>query len=117
MCRRRLPRRSASSVATAGENHPTDGIRMVLERDTVASDSAAATYVATIYTPEQAFSYRAELSRDGTAVLALIAEPKAPDDFEKRLLNLAKSTARSSERKASDGLEPWPPRIARWRAG
>ena len=100
-------------MATAGELHPTDGIRMLLtlERD----DGTSAVYSAAVYTPDDAFEYRATLDQSGSAELVAAAAPATPE-HEKKLANLAKSTARAAARKSADGLEPWPSRILRWRA-
>jgi hypothetical protein len=100
-------------VATAGELHPTDGIRLLLTLE--AGESERAVYAAWIYTPSEAFEYAATLSTDGEAALEVRGEP-ATAEREKRLRNLAASTARAAARKIADGLPPWPPRIMRWRA-
>lgn len=99
-------------MSTAGELHPTEGIRLLLTLED--SDGDRATYAAAVYTPDACFEYRATLEATGTAVLEPLGDPASPDD-EKKLENLVKSTARAAARKAADGLDPWPPRILRWR--
>jgi hypothetical protein len=100
-------------VSTAGELHPTDGIRLLLILD--AADGERAVYAASVYTPDAAFEYRATLATDGSAELEVTGQAATPE-HEKRLRNLATSTARAAARKIADGLVPWPPRILRWRA-
>lgn len=99
-------------MATAGERHPTEGVRLILELE--SSDSERAVYAASVYTPDASFHYRAELVSGGEATLVASAEPAAADD-EKKLSNLVRATARNAARKSADGLDPWPPRILRWR--
>lgn len=100
-------------MATAGELHPTDGIRLLLVLEEAGGDRAV--YAASVYTPDAAFDYRATLASDGSAELEATGRAATPE-HEKRLRNLATSTARAAARKSADGLEPWPPRILRWRA-
>ena len=83
-------------------------------RQSVDDDGARAEYAAHVYTPTDKFEYRAVLGMDGEAALAAL-RTAAPAEDEKRLLNLARSTARAAKRKHDDGLSPWPPRITRWR--
>lgn len=95
--------------------HPSEGIRLLLDRESVAEDKANAVYVASIYTTSEVFTYRATLGLDGTAVVdASGAEASEADT--KQLTNIAKSTARAAKRKLDEDLPPWPPRILRWRA-
>ena len=95
--------------------HPSEGIRLLLDRESVAEDRANAVYVASIYTTSEVFTYRATLGLDGTAVVdASGAEASEAD--AKQLTNIAKSTARAAKRKLDEDLPPWPPRILRWRA-
>lgn len=102
-------------MATAGELHPTEGIRLLLVREAVEDGGARARYRAEIYTPEQCFAYLATLSRGGKAELEQSGAP-ASNEHHKKLVNLSRSLARAAERKAADGLEPWPSRVLRWRA-
>lgn len=99
-------------MPTAGELHPTEGIRLLLELESGGAERAV--YAASIYTPDAAFAYRATLATDGSAELEATGAP-ATGDHEKRLRNLATSTARAAARKIADGLPPWPPRVLRWR--
>lgn len=102
-------------MPTAGELHPTEGARLLLERLEVEAGGERASYRAAVYTPSEAFEYRAVLEAGGGAEL----EPRgdaAPPGHEKKLSNLARSLARAARRKAADGLDPWPPRVLRWRA-
>ena len=103
-------------MATAGELHPTEGIRMLLVREAIEDDGRRARYRAALYTPDRAFEYRAQLSDDGEAQLTSTGgDPPTPAQ-QKKLENLLRSLARAAGRKAADGLEPWPPRVLRWRA-
>ena len=104
---RYLPRTVATSL------HPTEGIRLLLEREEVAEDSQHARYAAAIYTVHECYRYTAELSMDGSATLT--AEGPACVDHEGTLLKLARSTARAAQRKHGEDLSPWPPRVLRWR--
>ena len=103
-------------MATAGELHPTEGIRLLLERERVEEDGGRAIYRATIYTPTSSFCFDALLQRGAGAEL----NPRDPDAVvdpihQKRLNNLLGSIARAAERKHTDGLPPWPERVMRWR--
>ncbi len=103
-------------MATAGELHPTEGIRLLLERKQIEDDGASASYRATIYTPTEAFEFDARLERGGRGTVAPTDESTAVDPSDqKRLENLVRSTARAADRKVADGLPPWPERIMRWR--
>jgi hypothetical protein len=99
-------------VATAGELHPTDGVRLLLALE--GAGDGGARYTASIYTPTAAFEYAATLGFDGSATLEPQGDAAEPE-HEKKLENLARSTARAAARKRDDGLAPWPPRILRWR--
>lgn len=99
-------------MATAGELHPSEGIRLLLVLE--AGDRQRAVYEASIYTPTERFEYRATLETGGVASLEPAGEP-APVEHEKKLENLIKSTARAAARKIADNLDPWPARILRWR--
>jgi hypothetical protein len=102
-------------MATAGELHPTEGIRMLLVREAVEDHGRRARYQAALYTPDRSYEYRAELCDDGEAELTSTGD-EAPPPQRKKLENLLRSLARAAGRKAADGLEPWPPRVLRWRA-
>lgn len=94
--------------------HPSSGIRLLLIRRSVAADGSRAEYDAAVYTPDAAFHYDAALDQRGNATLT----PRgavAGDDHEQALLKLARSTARAAARRAAGHLEPWPPRVLRWR--
>lgn len=101
-----------SNVAEA--LHPTEGIRLLLERDEVGEDAQSARYLATIFTVTERFSYAAELNMEGGATLRVEGEAATAED-EDKLSKLAKSTARAAKRKLADNLSPWPPRVLRWR--
>lgn len=101
-------------MATAGELHPTEGIRLLLLCREVDESGTRARYAARVYTPEQCFEYRADLEPSGAATLAPVGEEAAPD-HRLKLENLVKSIARAAGRKAAGGLAPWPPRVLRWR--
>ncbi len=93
---------------------PSEGIRILLARREVADDGASARYDAGVFTPDREFSYDALLERSGQAELTPRGE-RAETEDEEALLKLARSAARASARRLADGLEPWPPRILRWR--
>lgn len=102
-------------MATAGELHPTEGVRLLLERLALEDGGERARYHAAVYTPSEVFEYEAALDAGGGAEL----EPRgaaAAAEHEKKLVNLARSLARAARRKADDGLDPWPHRVLRWRA-
>ena len=105
---RYLPRTVAEDL------HPTEGVRLLLQRDEVGTDAQSARYQATIFTVKETFTYSAELSLDGAATL-LAEGPAATPEDEDKLSKLAKSTARAAKRKLADKLPPWPPRVLRWR--
>ena len=94
--------------------HPSDGVRLLLERKSVESDDAAASYLGSVFTPNERFDYEIKLDLAGTA--SLVAKGRAaPDALETKLANIAKSTARAAKRKLGEQLPPWPARILRWR--
>lgn len=101
--------------AVSSSLHPSEGIRLLLERETVAEDKTSASYRAAIYTTTEVFRYAATLGLDGSASLEAEGTAAAEADA-KQLSNIAKSTARSAKRKLDEDLPPWPPRILRWRA-
>jgi len=90
--------------------HPATGARFLLER--LAEDGGRATYRASIYTPDTAYTSTALLADDGTVELA----PSGADgDLDDMLVAFAKLTARGATKRRGDGLSPWPPRVLRWR--
>ncbi|MEZ4368076.1 MAG: hypothetical protein R2939_17615 [Kofleriaceae bacterium] len=93
--------------------HPQDGARFLLER-VGAGTPAEAAYAATIYTPTEAFAYRARLAADGEVTLEPIAAA-APAALEDALRMFARLTARGAPARAADGLGAWPARVLRWR--
>jgi hypothetical protein len=80
----------------------------------VSQNGFQADYDGAVYTPTEAFMYEAVLERSGRATLTPRGR-RAPEEEEEELLKIAKSTARAAARRAADGLEPWPPRVLRWR--
>ncbi len=108
----RLAMRYPSGVSSS--LHPSEGIRLLLERESVEEDKSQAVYRASIYTTDAVFSYRATLALDGSAEVVATTEQASEADT-KQLVNIAKSTARSAKRKLAEELPPWPPRILRWR--
>jgi hypothetical protein len=90
--------------------HPTEGARFLLER--LTDDGARASYRASIYTPDAAFTTTATLADDGTVELAATGAPEGLDDM---LAMFGKLTARGAAKRRSDGLPVWPARILRWR--
>jgi hypothetical protein len=89
---------------------PASGARFLLER--TGEDGARATYRATIYTPDAAYTAIATLADDGTA---LLPPTGAPGDLDATLATFAKLTARGAAKRREDGLPPWPARVLRWR--
>lgn len=94
--------------------NPTEGIRLLLERQDVDEDAHRARYQAKIFTVTSCYAYSVDLTMEGKAVLTATEEAASKDD-EDALLKLAKSTARAAKRKLGDKLAPWPPRVLRWR--
>ncbi len=94
--------------------NPTEGVRLLLQRQEVDEGEQRARYTATIYTVTSSFSYAAQLSMDGSATLEAAGESATPED-EDKLVKLSKSVARAAKRKLADKLVPWPPRVLRWR--
>ena len=94
--------------------HPSDGIRLLLERLSVGESGEEASYGGGIYTPEHYFEIRCTLNMDGSALVEHKAED-CPEELLTKFENIAKSTARGAKRKLADGLPPWPERVLRWR--
>ena len=94
--------------------HPSAGARYLLERIGDPGDRRSADYRATVFTPTAAHAYQLALSIDEPPALRADAAPAEPA-LEATLLALAKSVARAAGRRRTDGLEPWPHRILRWR--
>ena len=94
--------------------NPTEGIRLLLERQEVEEGAQSAHYQAKIFTVTSCYSYSVDLKMEGTALLTAKAEEATKED-EEALRKLAKSTARAAKRKLADRLPPWPPRVLRWR--
>lgn len=99
--------------------HPSEGIRMLLERVSIEKDASRAGYSGKIYTPLDVYFFEVVLSMDGSATIGECLESSSEDPIEegyqKSLLKLCKSIARASKRKLQEQLPPWPPRILRWR--
>ncbi len=93
---------------------PSEGVRLLLQREKSAGDEECAHYKAAVYTVAATFWYSAKLCMDGTAALVALEDAATPED-EDKLSKLAKSTARAAKRKLADALQPWPPRVLRWR--
>jgi hypothetical protein len=89
---------------------PASGARFLLER--LTEDGPRATYRASIYTPEAAYSSTAVLADDGTVELPPTG---APGDLDDMLAMFAKLTARGAAKRREDGHPPWPARVLRWR--
>ncbi len=102
-------------MAVSSSLHPSEGIRLLLERESVTEDKTSARYRAAIYTTTEVFHYSATLGLDGSAALEVDGS-EATEADAKQLSNIAKSTARAAKRKLGESLPPWPPRILRWRA-
>lgn len=94
--------------------HPTEGIRVLLDREEIAGDKQSARYRAAVYTVDQCFRYQGTLHMDGSATLEPVELSAAPEE-EETLDKIARSTARAARRKLDEALPPWPPRIMRWR--
>lgn len=94
--------------------HPSEGIRLLLERIGVEAGDAAARYRAAIYTPEERHAYAVRLSLDGGVELTPDG-PAAPKALEDKLRVHARTVARAAAQKRQDGLPPWPQRVLRWR--
>jgi hypothetical protein len=91
---------------------PSEGARLLLEREREREGEARADYRAAIYTPDATYEGRAVLGEDGSVVLTVEG---APDELADALRMLAKLTARAASKKREDGLPPWPARVLRWR--
>lgn len=99
---------------------PTEGARLLLEREREEDGGARASYRTVIYTPTLTYQGSASLADDGAAsvtdqVTAGDPPTKASQELVEALRMLAKLTARSASKKREDGLPPWPARILRWR--
>jgi hypothetical protein len=94
--------------------HPSEGIRLLLERTEVEPDDAAAAYRGAIYTHDAVYAYRARLAMDGGVELAAEGTP-APRALEDKLRVHARTVARAAAQKQGGGLPPWPHRVLRWR--
>jgi hypothetical protein len=94
--------------------NPSEGVRLLLQRQEVDEDQQRAHYEATIFTVTSRYCYQANLGMDGSAQLEAQGESATAED-EDKLSKLAKSTARAAKRKLADKLAPWPPRVLRWR--
>jgi hypothetical protein len=90
--------------------HPTEGARYLLERAT--DDGPRATYRATIYTTDAAFTATATVGEDGSVALEATG---APAELHARLETIARLVARDAAKLRADGMPPWPARILRWR--
>ena len=99
---------------TADPLHPTEGIRLLLERDLVEPDEVAARYRIAVYTPDARYAYRGRLELGGGAELTADGEP-APKAIEEKLRVHARVVARDAARKRKEGLPAWPQRVLRWR--
>jgi hypothetical protein len=67
-----------------------------------------------VYTPDAVFEYAALLRAGGEVEMAAVGAA-APAELADKLLAHARQAARAAERKAADGLPPWPYRVTRWR--
>jgi hypothetical protein len=94
--------------------HPTEGVRLLLERVAVDPDQASARYTAAVFTPTERFDYDAVLSLDGGAELTprTVAAPAALQD---KLLAHARHAAREARRRRDETSSAWPHRLLRWR--
>ncbi|MCP4449701.1 MAG: hypothetical protein GY811_30875 [Myxococcales bacterium] len=107
--------RKVPVVPVSASLHPTEGIRILLDRESVSEDKESAVYSAAIYTSSERFAYRVSMGLDGSATITANGDEAAEAD-RKQLGSIATSTARSAKRKLSESLPPWPPRVLRWRA-
>ncbi|MCG8417388.1 MAG: hypothetical protein MJE77_05525 [Proteobacteria bacterium] len=94
--------------------HPTAGARFLLERQSESDGHEGAVYRAVIYTPDDHFEYRAEMTLAGEWQL-VVRDTPAGHELENKLGIIAKLVARSAKRKLADDLPPWPHRVLRWR--
>jgi len=98
--------------------HPSEGIRMLLQRVSIGEEAANAEYTGQVFTPSEVFGFEVKLALDGSAKLLALpgdSPDKVDEEHEKSLLKLSKSIARAAKRKLEDKLPPWPPKILRWR--
>ena len=86
----------------------------MFERQSHASERERAKYRAAIYTPDECFEYRADMTLDGDCKIEA-SETAATDELESKLARIARLIARSARKKLADELPPWPHRILRWR--
>ena len=86
--------------------HPSEGVRLLLERQ---DHSSVIVYRGSVFTPNERFDYDIRLDDDGKIILE--SEHPADSDDEKKLKKLADSVARKA--KKDDGS--WPDRVLRWR--
>ncbi len=94
--------------------HPTEGIRLLLDRQSIAADVQSASYSGAVYTTDACYTYRVQMAMDGSATLEPVEAAAAADD-EDALAKIARSTARAAKRNSEEALPPWPTRILRWR--
>lgn len=96
--------------------HPSEGLRLLLERQSVSDNAAQAKYRGSIYTPSEVFRFNSELYQSGEVEMSPeVPGNTASDEQVEKLLRIAKSTARAAKRKVEEGLPPWPSRVLRWR--
>jgi hypothetical protein len=103
---------------TQASPYPSEGAKLLLERQRVADDGERADYTASIYLPDRRYDFDARLAMDGSAELSPREDnpdPTPDPAIAKALTNIAKSIARAAKRKRDEGLPPWPHRINRWR--
>ncbi len=103
-----------SGIAMKDPLHPTEGIRLLLERKSISEDQQSAVYGGAIYGVESLYLSVVRLAMDGSAEIVEESENTDPAALS-ALLKLSKSTARAAKRKHSEKLPPWPPRVLRWR--
>jgi hypothetical protein len=93
--------------------HPSEGVRLLLERREVAADGASAVYRGAIFTPDS--QYEVEVAVDAGGGAAIAGGHAAPPELADKLLAHARQTARAASRRKGEGLPPWPHRVMRWR--
>lgn len=92
--------------------HPASGARFLFERTAERDDGAD--YDAAVLTPDTRVDYKAALAEGGGVELTPVAGAAA-EPLHKKLHNIAVVIARGAKRKRSNGLDPWPHRVLRWR--
>src|SRR5690606_9775544 len=101
----------------AALSHPEQGARYALERASEAGD--AATYRASIYTPDQRYDYDLTLALGGEPALSPSGTeppPPAREQLVAQLLAIAKQVTRKAGKARDDGLpQVWPRRVLRWK--